>query len=112
MLPMHSELLPKIMLSEPENLAPGVKVFPFVFEKHINTPFKITFFEVLPGHQTSVDAHQVEECWLVLKGIGTLFYEEKMMTIVPYDLFYFAAFKKHQVQNVADECLVICSIYW
>lgn len=110
---MLNSIVPKLLFSDSENIADGVIVSPILFAlKKTNPPFKATYFEVLPGCETPLDQHQVEEFWIVLKGNGTLKYENESYPIFPQDIFYFAPFKKHQVYNDSDNTLIIFSLYW
>ncbi|VEB33361.1 Uncharacterized conserved protein, contains double-stranded beta-helix domain [Legionella sainthelensi] len=102
-----------MFFSNSENIAPGVNVHPINFTlSHASPPFHTTYFEVLSQCETPLDSHQENEIWIVLQGCGILNYEGSCHYISAHDIFYFAAFKKHQVKNPGNELLLICSIYW
>ncbi|KTD70884.1 cupin domain-containing protein [Legionella tucsonensis] len=77
----------------------------------LNSPFQITYFQVLPNNETSLAYHQ-EEIWIVLNGSGVLTYEGTAHRLNAHDIFYFASLKKHQIHNPMQIPLIICSIYW
>lgn len=102
-----------LTFSNPEHIAPGVKVTPIDFKlSQAKPPFHTTYFQVLSQCETPLDSHQEEEVWIVLQGSGILTYEGSCHSISSQNIFYFAPFKKHQVKNSTDELLLICSIYW
>ncbi|KTD13616.1 Cupin domain protein [Legionella gratiana] len=99
--------------SNSENIASGVNVHAINFAlAQVNPPFHTTYFQVLSQCETPLDSHQEEEIWIVLQGCGILNYEGSCYHISAHDIFYFAAFKKHQVRNPINDLLLICSIYW
>ncbi|KTC86233.1 cupin domain-containing protein [Legionella cincinnatiensis] len=102
-----------LFFSNFENIAPGVNVHPINFAlSQATPPFHTTYFQVLSQCETPLDSHQEEEIWIVLQGCGILNYEGSCHYLSAQDIFYFAAFKKHQVRNPTNELLLICSIYW
>ena len=104
---------PKLSFLPAENIAAGVMVNPLNFIKeNAHPPFKLTYFEVEAGYSTPLDCHQVEECWLILKGHGLLEYEDQCYRIKEQDILYFSSLKKHRVHNHTNASLLICSIYW
>jgi mannose-6-phosphate isomerase-like protein (cupin superfamily) len=106
-------IAPKLPFADPEYIADGVAVHPIDFSSSIiPPPFKASYFQVLPGCCTPLDEHKVEESWIVLKGSGTLIFEDEAYRIHEHDIFFFPPFHKHQVRNDSNEALMICSIYW
>ncbi len=100
---------PLVMPGKGDIISSGAIVYPFEFT---TMPFKMTTFEVLQDCVTPQDEHKVEEIWVVQSGMGELTYENNNYIISPGQVFYFAAFKKHQVKNIGLETLKILSLYW
>ena len=104
---------PLLSFLPPEYYGSGISVSMIDFERNgTSPPFKSTFFEVLPGFTTPVDQHEVQECWMVLKGKGVLTFEDSEILIKEHDIVHFPSGKKHSVQNNNSEPLLLCSIYW
>jgi mannose-6-phosphate isomerase-like protein (cupin superfamily) len=107
MLPIAN---PQLDFTQAEPIANGVLVHPVLFNSP--RPFEATYFQVLPGCETPSDHHPEKECWIVLQGQGILNYEGSLYSLSEKDLFYFDAYKKHQVLNTSEKNLIICSLYW
>jgi mannose-6-phosphate isomerase-like protein (cupin superfamily) len=113
MLHALNEIQPKLNLSMVELIAPGVIVHPVDFSgRNVNPPFKATCFEVMPGCSTPPDQHEVQECWIIMKGSGILEFAAKQHVIREKDVLYFASRELHQIFNDGSETLIIFSIYW
>lgn len=102
---------PKLSFAPPEYYGDGISVAQLLLP-NANTPFKSTYFEILPGFETPVDSHKVEECWIVLSGHGILNRDGMQMPIAPHDVLHFNSFEEHSVNNYSEYPLLICSIYW
>jgi mannose-6-phosphate isomerase-like protein (cupin superfamily) len=107
---MHQMLSPKLQSVETQIIAKGVEVCPIRFGT--SKPFELTYFHVLPGCETPIDQHEDRESWIVLQGHGQLNYDGLSYPLTEQDIFYFEAFKMHQVINTSDKILIICSIFW
>lgn len=100
-----------VSFAPPEFFGDGISVKQMLLPNS-TTPFKSTYFEILPGFTTPVDRHKVEECWLVLQGSGILTCDAEQMSINEQDVVHFNSFKGHSVTNNSTKPLLICSIYW
>jgi mannose-6-phosphate isomerase-like protein (cupin superfamily) len=102
---------PKLSFAPPEYFGDGISVAEMLLPNS-DTPFKSTYFEILPGFTTPVDRHKVEECWIVLQGSGILDKDGVEVPIATHDVLHFNSFEGHSVTNNASQPLLICSIYW
>lgn len=102
---------PKLHFSNTEKLAEGSSVHWIDFKKE-TLPFQATYFNVLPGQSTPSDIHAECELWIVLEGCGHLFFEGQLYPLQQRDSFYFPSYTQHQVHNISDDVLIICSIFW
>lgn len=102
---------PKLGFAAPEFYGDGISVAQMLLP-NANTPFKSTYFEILPGFETPVDRHQVEECWIVLAGSGILNRDGMRLPIGMHDVLHFNSLEGHSVKNTSETPLLICSIYW
>ena len=102
---------PRLSFDAPEFFGDGISVKQMRLP-NANTPFKATYFEILPGFETPVDRHKVEECWIVLQGSGILNCDGNKLAISVEDVLHFDSFNGHSVINNGSEPLLICSIYW
>ncbi len=100
----------KLGFAPPDFYGDGISVAQMLLPNA--TPFKSTYFEILPGFTTPVDRHQVQECWIVLRGTGILNRDGMEMPIAMQDVLHFNSFEGHSVTNNSQEPLLICSIYW
>jgi mannose-6-phosphate isomerase-like protein (cupin superfamily) len=99
---------PMLIKGQGSQIADGAIVYPI----EVNSPFKMTTFEVQPGCETAMDQHQVAEIWVILEGSGDLRYEDKSLTVERGQIFYFSSYKTHQIKNTGTKVLKILSMYW
>ncbi|MBX9770613.1 MAG: cupin domain-containing protein [Candidatus Obscuribacterales bacterium] len=107
----HLTTTPHLSFAAPEFYGDGISVKQMLLPES-TTPFKSTYFEILPGFTSPVDRHKVEECWLVLQGSGILDVDGEQVAISEHDVVHFDSFKGHSVTNNSTKSLLICSIYW
>ncbi|WP_419420807.1 cupin domain-containing protein [Legionella sp. D16C41] len=100
----------KLNLGKKEMLAKGVFLNEICLDKSI--PFNASYFEVQPGCQTPLDYHEEQEIWIILRGHGTLHYNQIISPLKENDIIYFDSYVNHQVFNQSSEILMIYSFYW
>ena len=103
---------PNINFSQREEIANGVIVNTIKQFEKSDIPFKATVFTIAPGEITPLDQHQVQECWIIMDGVGQLTHQGQHHEAKHKDIFYFQSYEPHQIKNTGSTTLTICSIYW
>jgi mannose-6-phosphate isomerase-like protein (cupin superfamily) len=83
----------------------------FIKDKKL-MPFHTSFFIIEPGKASPIDAHQAQECWIVVNGTGIASCNNEILQIEKGDTIYFDSFKPHSVKNISFSNLDIISIWW
>lgn len=99
-------------ISEPRG--PGVELMKLDIgpEGSRTAPFSASRFSVEPGSATRLDRHEARECWMIVSGEGTLFYEGRSVRVQEHDVLYFEPNVAHQAHNDGTVPLVIFSLWW
>lgn len=83
----------------------------FSHTKHV-PPFDMICFQLEVGDSTPKDRHDDVEIWIILNGSGKLVYDDNESFLSKNDMVYFEPNKFHQIINVGQEPLLICSLSW
>lgn len=75
-------------------------------------PFLTGQFIVRPGATSVTDQHNVREMWIIGKGEGIIYHNEKPVPINEGDYLFYDSQESHQVTNTGDIDLVIYCCWW
>ncbi|MBD2133605.1 MAG: cupin domain-containing protein [Sphaerospermopsis kisseleviana] len=105
---------PKLPYVSTWSNAQGVRFFDAELKRDGNdvAPFLTGQFIVKPGATSVTDCHDVREVWIVGRGKGILYYNQKPLEISEGDYLFYDSQESHQVTNTGQEDLVIYCCWW
>jgi mannose-6-phosphate isomerase-like protein (cupin superfamily) len=57
------------------------------------------------GSEQPIHAHDPEQCYYIIKGIGLMMIEDETREVTPGDAVYIPSNKKHGIKNIGDDAL-------
>ena len=67
--------------------------------------FEVRYFEIEPGHASSLEKHEHQHAVMVLKGKGYVFVKDRIYEVKPYDVIWVPPWTPHQLIAHEEEPL-------
>jgi len=100
-LPYDGETWPD---GETVNYRPHVKKIVLLGKKN-GLNFEVRYFEIQPGHASSLEKHEHQHAVLILKGRGAVFVKDRIYDVKPYDVVWIPPWTPHQLMASEEEPL-------
>jgi mannose-6-phosphate isomerase-like protein (cupin superfamily) len=113
MLKITNKITPSIQFQPERMVYETIRFYQADFaHSTFKPPFDMICFQLGAGDATPKDRHDDVEIWIILSGIGKLVYDDNETYLAKNDMVYFEPNKFHQVFNISQEPLLICSLSW
>jgi mannose-6-phosphate isomerase-like protein (cupin superfamily) len=77
-----------------------------------SAPFEMSLFRIEPQCESTPEAHDDAELWLVAAGVGQMFCGERVLDVYPGRVISIDPGVTHKVVNTGDVALQIFSVWW